>query len=137
LNNGYEVKKNIFISKDVDIATIDISNYTKPFPAVKKIEGDLSKLIVTENICYIGYPTGYNFIKKYSNLNCIKATYSDGVIQNITEKEIMGNWSNAGGASGGPIYNSNGYLIGVNWGHSTEGAFCFAAPIKYALSLIQ
>lgn len=87
----------------------------------------------------VGFPSGIGFQDLKSNDNKIRLFGQDGKINQESNQYSFGfNAATTGGASGSPIFNEYGMLIGVlNAGYMQTQGFNFGIKAKYVKELID
>lgn len=138
-----EVKCSDDINKDVAIIQTETRSLT---PRVKKIidikDADTSEksINVGKNVFTIGFPYGAS-IAINSNQELRNQVHSGSITQNRGEIEFGHDAETAGGASGSPILNDKGRLIGIHHAGMTgvTGAqgFNMGIKAKYILDLVN
>ena len=132
----------IKLDKDKDLALIKVD---KKFPVnqVAKFES-LNNIYKGQPVIAIGTPLNENFFNVVShgiisNKNVsINMTYSDGtntsvLIKNCTMLDFQVN----GGNSGGPVFNSNGRLIGIMSSTNHKQGISFAISLEQIKNFLK
>jgi serine protease Do len=145
-------------AKDI---TADLAAAGTPVPgkdvAILKVErtdlptvplGDDSQVSPGDKVYVIGYPAAATFLPLLSGQSQIEPTLTTGTVS--ARKSLAGGWSAiqmdapiTHGSSGGPVFDSNGKVIGIatfgavdpNTGAELQG-FNFAVPISVAKEFI-
>jgi serine protease Do len=134
-NDGTELKAEL-IGKDpkIDIAVLRVKP-TKPLKAVKF--GDSSKERVGDPVMAIGNPYGFGGSVSAGIISAINRNIGSGSYDNYIQTDAAINKGN----SGGPLFNMNGEVIGVNTAiiSPTGGSIGigFAVPSKTAIPVID
>jgi hypothetical protein len=125
---------------EIDIAKLQLNSKTLPKNAIKI---DINRIAVTKSlvvgsdVCILGFPGGLNyqdFSEKGVDLQVIANTGE--VSKQVTNYKIMYNVATAGGASGSPVFNNEGKLVGVHYsGQLGKQGFNYAILAKYILDL--
>ncbi|GMO14776.1 MAG: FHA domain-containing protein [Termitinemataceae bacterium] len=128
-------------TNEIDVAVIQTKSKTLP-PGTETIV-DLNQAVISDDglapgtsIFSIGFPAGFVFADTGQG---IQANNQDGKItQNRGDFEFGHNISTTGGASGSPIFNEYGKLIGIHHAgfQSTQG-YNMAIKAKYAVELLK
>jgi len=124
----------------IDLAQLQLK--TKILPKNSKAI-NLDNLGITEDlkvgtkICILGFPGGFDFQDVEEGGIDLKLIANAGEIsKEITSYKIMFNAASAGGASGSPVFNKVGQLIGVHYaGQKGKQGFNYAILSKYILDL--
>ncbi|MDE5981207.1 MAG: serine protease, partial [Bacteroidaceae bacterium] len=102
-------------------------------------DSDASEEALTEGrtLFTIGFPYGAN-IAQDSRRDLKNQVHGGSVTQNKGEYEFGHDAETAGGASGSPILNDKGCLIGVHHaGVTGSQGFNYAIKVKYLIDLIK
>ncbi len=149
------------ISSKADVATLQLESPLPPNAAVLELD-DRSESAVTGNpVVLIGYPTGIEGILARAgtdvaqkitgatqNVNrimsllaserLIRPTTTQGHIGDVLEDKIVYDAATTSGGSGGPLFNRDGKVIGVNFAVLKDfGGSNLAVPVKYAKELLK
>jgi pSer/pThr/pTyr-binding forkhead associated (FHA) protein len=127
---------------EIDVAIIQVN--TKTLPVGVQTLVDLNKAVVSdddivlgESIYTIGFPQGFDFALTSQG---IQATNQKGTVnQNRGDIEFGHDMPIVGGASGSPVFNRYGNLIGVvhrGRGHAVHG-FNMAVKARHAVELAK
>lgn len=109
-----------------DVATIKVEG--EEFPAVQLTPTD--SVEVGEKVLAIGHPLGFEHTVSEGLVSAVRHEADQVVIQ-ITAPMSPGN-------SGGPLFNMNGEVIGINTATILEGQnLNFAIPVRYLRPLIH
>ncbi len=124
-------------NNDVDMALLRV-NVRGGTPVVAGIEQN--EPIVGRPIVYIGFPNGVD-LEGFDNLSRTgaTATLTAGTISRTTSDLVQIDGYGATGASGSPILDSRGYVVGVLYGGqaNTGGRIVYAEPARYIAELLQ
>lgn len=138
LENGKSYNGNVVWSdKDIDLAIVKINAQN-----LKSIKiGDSDNIKVAQKVYAIGNPVGFEFqrtvtagiisgLNRTIRLSEEEATYMEDLIQ--TDATINE------GNSGGPLLDSNGYMVGINTVKITSAeGIGFAVPINMVTPIIE
>lgn len=135
-----EIKGHDDTNKDVAV----LQTKTRRLPTgVKRVidinDSDASEEALTEGrtLFTIGFPYGAN-IAQDSHRDLKNQVHGGSVTQNKGEYEFGHDAETAGGASGSPILNDKGRLIGVHHaGVTGSQGFNYAIKVKYLIDLIK
>ena len=125
-------------NEDVDIAVLTFSSLSVPVEIQVATFGDSDLIDVGEFVLAVGHPTGYSFYNSVtlgivSGLNRI-------VDQNSYVNYIQHDAAINSGNSGGPIYNLEGEVIGINvikYATIDIEGMGFSIPINLVKTVIQ
>jgi len=123
------------VAPDVDIATIRIID-AGTWPVVQGLKSDPAGVEVGDPIALIGYPLGLDTPMGTTTVN---TTLAPGTIGKILPDSLLQLDAYSGtGASGSPILDRSGQVIGLEFGGLREsgGRIVLGLPIKRALALI-
>jgi len=151
--------KTIAISKEgVDIAVLRVK--VEGVPVLPLFEGDPRDLR-GKRVLVIGYPTGVNallarsepdFVRevmdKASNMteliaelaarNAVSPLITQGGLNDVRERRLVYDALTTSGGSGGPVFASNGTVVGVNFAVTRDFAGSnFGVPIRFARALLN
>ena len=123
------------VAPDVDIATVRITD-AGTYPVVQGLRTDATGVEVGDPIALIGYPLGLDTPMGTAVVN---TTLAPGTIGKILPDSLLQLDAFSGtGASGSPILDRSGQVIGLEFGGLREsgGRIVLGLPIKRALALI-
>ena len=123
------------LSPDADIATVQITD-PGPFPVIQGLRADPAGVDVGDPIALIGYPLGLDTPMGTTTVN---TTLAMGTIGKILSDSLLQLDAYSGtGASGSPILDRNGQVIGLEFGGLREsgGRIVLGLPIRRALTLL-
>ena len=123
------------VAPDVDIATVRITD-PGTYPVVRGLKADTAGVEVGDPIALIGYPLGLD--APMGNA-VVSPTLAPGTIGKILPDSLLQLDAYSGtGASGSPILDRNGQVIGVEFGGLREsgGRIVVGLPIRRALALL-
>jgi S1-C subfamily serine protease len=123
------------LSPDADIATVQITD-PGPFPVIQGLRPDPAGVDVGDPIALIGYPLGLDTPMGTTTVN---TTLAPGTIGKILPDSLLQLDAYSGtGASGSPIFDRNGQVIGLEFGGLREsgGRIVLGLPIRRALALL-
>lgn len=144
INDIGDFKECITISyhKDYKIDLAKLQLKTKKLPKTSNFInlgnlGNIEDLKVGTKICVLGFPGGLDFQDVDEAGVDLKLIANAGEIsKEVTSYKIMFNAASAGGASGSPVFNKDGQLIGVHHaGQKDKQGFNYAIVSKYILEL--
>ncbi len=123
------------VAPDADIATIRITD-AGTYPVVQGLRSDPAGVQVGDPIALIGYPLGLDTPMGTTTVN---TTLAMGTIGKILPDSLLQLDAYSGtGASGSPILDRNGQVIGLEFGGLPEsgGRIVLGLPIRRALALL-
>jgi len=149
------------ISSEADVATLKL--HTAPPSQAEPLELDArSEASVTgERVVLMGYPTGVEGILARANSDVvqkiaagpqdlsqimsriasqqlIRPTTTQGHIGDVLQDKIVYDAATTSGGSGGPLFNRNGKVIGINFAVLNGfGGSNLAVPARYAANLLK
>jgi serine protease Do len=128
------------VSRDADVATVRITD-PGTYPVVQSLRSDLAGTDVGDPIALIGYPLGMDTpMGGTADRPVVQATLAPGTIGKILPDSLLQLDAYSGtGASGSPIFDRNGRVIGVEFGGLREsgGRIVLGLPIKRAAALLS
>lgn len=126
---------------DMDVAILQLDTKTTPDECarvdVSKAVVDSEKIKVGGYMWYVGFPGGESIA--ITDLDDIQSTSNEGTINKKSDKYSFGfSAASYGGASGSPVFNKHGKLIGVlNAGFSQTQGFNRAIKARYLVELLN
>jgi serine protease Do len=123
------------VAPDADIATIRITD-AGSYPVVQGLKSDPTGVDVGDPIALIGYPLGLDTPMGTTTVN---TTLAPGTIGKILPDSLLQLDAYSGtGASGSPILDRSGQVIGLEFGGLREsgGRIVLGLPIRRALALL-
>jgi S1-C subfamily serine protease len=148
-------------SPDADLATLKLEAPAPPHAAVLKLDDRSQASVTGDPVVLIGYPTGidgilaragadvtrkvagdaHNVTQIVSQLaaqHLIRPTTTQGHIGDVLKDKIVYDAATTSGGSGGPLFNREGKVIGVNFAILTDfGGSNLAVPVRYADGLVK
>ena len=149
------------ISPDADLATLRLQTSAPPHTVLLEIDDRREASVSGDPVVLIGYPTGIEGIlaragsdvtKKVSEnahevtqvvsqlaaQHLIRPTTTQGHIGDVLKDKIVYDAATTSGGSGGPLFNRNGKVIGVNFAILNGfGGSNLAVPVRYADKLVK
>jgi serine protease Do len=127
------------VSADADIALLQITD-TGTFPTVHALRTDLSGTQVGDPIALIGFPLGLDApMGGTAGATIVEPTLAPGTIGKLLPDSLLQLDAYSGtGASGSPIFDRQGQVIGIEFGglRETGGRIVLGVPITRARSLL-
>jgi S1-C subfamily serine protease/DNA-binding response OmpR family regulator len=149
------------VSNDADLATLRLRT-PAPSPATRVAIDDRSAAAVTgDPVVLIGYPTGIEGIlaragtdvtrqvatnaqdvtqimTQLAAQHLIRPTTTQGHIGDVLPDKIVYDAATTSGGSGGPVFNRDGKVIGINFAILAGfGGSNMAVPVRYADTLLK
>jgi S1-C subfamily serine protease len=149
------------ISSKADVATLQLESPPTPNSAVLELDDRTEATVTGDPVVLIGYPTGIEGIlaragadvtQKIAGGNqdvqrimsqlasqcLIRPTTTQGHIGDVLEDKIVYDAATTSGGSGGPLFNREGKVIGINFAVLRDfGGSNLAVPVKYAKDLLK
>jgi len=149
------------ISAKADVATLKLQASAPPHTALLELDDRKEATVSGDPVVLIGYPTGIDGIlaragsdttqkvvenaKEVSQIvsqlaaqHLIRPTTTQGHIGDVLTDKIVYDAATTSGGSGGPLFNRDGKVIGVNFAILTDfGGSNLAVPVRYADELVK
>jgi S1-C subfamily serine protease len=149
------------VSTDADLAVLKLDGAPPAGAEVLKLNGAPSASVTGDPVVLIGYPTGIDGILARAGSDVvnkiagqdqdvdrimaqlaanglIRPTTTQGHIGDLLKSEIVYDAATTSGGSGGPLFNKDGEVIGVNFAILKEfGGSNLAIPARYASQLLK
>ena len=149
------------ISPNADLATLKLQTPAPPHTALLELDERNEASVSGDPVVLIGYPTGIEgilaragtdvtrkvaenahevseIVSQLSAQNLIRPTTTQGHIGDILKDKIVYDAATTSGGSGGPLFNRDGKVIGVNFAILTDfGGSNLAVPVRYADELVK
>jgi S1-C subfamily serine protease/DNA-binding NarL/FixJ family response regulator len=149
------------ISEVADLATFKLQGPPPPGVATLKLDDRSEASVSGEPIILIGYPTGIDgilaragmdvtrkladnahdvtdIVSQLAAQHLIRPTITQGHIGDVLKDKIVYDAATTEGGSGGPLFNHDGKVIGVNFAILANfGGSNMAIPIRYADELLK
>jgi serine protease Do len=134
-SNGTKLAANILSMAIVDIALLQVQP-DKPLPAVKW--GDSSQVKQGQPVIVIGSPLGYTFSVTAGIVSALERDISTSPVDDYIQTDAPINQGN----SGGPLFNVEGQVVGVNTALQSRGnggsiGIGFSIPSNDARFVVQ
>jgi S1-C subfamily serine protease len=149
------------ISPDADLATLKLQNAAPAHATVLKLDERNQASVTGDAVVLIGYPTGIDgilaraggdvtrklaenaqnvtqIVSQLAAQHLIRPTTTQGHIGDVLKDKIVYDAATTSGGSGGPLFNREGKVIGVNFAILTDfGGSNLAVPVRYADGLVK
>ncbi len=149
------------ISSQADVATLQLESPLPPNSAILELDDRTQATVTGDPVVLIGYPTGIEGIlaragtdvaqkivggtqdvnrimSQLASERLIRPTTTQGHIGDVLQDKIVSDAATTSGGSGGPLFNRNGKVVGVNFAVLRDfGGSNLAVPAKYAKELLK
>lgn len=149
------------ISSEADVATLKLENPAPTHTALLELDARSEASVAGEPVVLMGYPTAVEGILARANSDVvqkiasgaqdvsqvmsriasqklIRPTTTQGHIGDVLKDKIVYDAATTSGGSGGPLFNRDGKVIGINFAVlSGFGGSNLAVPARYATDLLR
>ena len=149
------------ISEKADLATLKLQTPAPSHAALLELDNRSEASVSGDPVVLIGYPTGIDgilaragtdvtrkvaenahevsqIVSQLSAQNLIRPTTTQGHIGDVLKDKIVYDAATTSGGSGGPLFNREGKVIGVNFAILNDfGGSNLAVPVRYADELVK
>ena len=149
------------ISSHADLATLRLETPTPPNTPRLELDDRITASVAGDPVVLIGYPTGIEgilaragdattekvtenahqvtqVVSRLAAQRLIRPTTTQGHIGDVLKDKIVYDAATTSGGSGGPLFNRDGKVIGVNFAVLNNfGGSNLAVPIRYADELVK
>ena len=149
------------ISAHADLATLKLQTPAPPHAALLELDDRKEASVSGDPVVLIGYPTGIEgilaragndttqkvvenahevtqIVSQLAAQHLIRPTTTQGHIGDVLTDKIVYDAATTSGGSGGPLFNRNGKVIGVNFAILSDfGGSNLAVPVRYANELVK
>jgi S1-C subfamily serine protease/DNA-binding NarL/FixJ family response regulator len=149
------------ISAKADVATLKLETPAPPRTAILELDDRKEASVSGDPVVLIGYPTGIDgilaragsdtiqkvvenahevsqIVSQLAAQQLIRPTTTQGHIGDVLTDKIVYDAATTSGGSGGPLFNREGKVIGVNFAILTDfGGSNLAVPVRYADELVK
>jgi len=149
------------ISSHADLATLKLQTPAPPHTALLELDDRSEASVTGDPVVLIGYPTGIEgilaragsdvtgkvvenahgvtqIVSQMAAQHLVRPTTTQGHIGDVLKDKIVYDAATTSGGSGGPLFNRNGKVIGVNFAILSDfGGSNLAVPVRYADDLVK
>jgi S1-C subfamily serine protease/DNA-binding response OmpR family regulator len=149
------------ISAQADLATLKLQTAAPPHTAPLVLDDRSEATVTGDPVVLIGYPTGIEgilaragtdttrklaenahevtqIVSQLAAQNLIRPTTTQGHIGDVLKDKIVYDAATTSGGSGGPLFNREGKVVGVNFAILNGfGGSNLAVPVRYATELVK
>ena len=149
------------ISPDADLAVLKLRTPAPPHTTLLELDDRSEATVTGDPVVLIGYPTGIEgilaragsdvtrkvaenahevtqIVSQMASQHLIRPTTTQGHIGDVLKDKIVYDAATTSGGSGGPLFNRNGKVIGVNFAILHDfGGSNLAVPVRYADELLK
>jgi len=149
------------ISPDADLATLRLQTAAPPHTVLLELDDRSEASVSGDPVVLIGYPTGIEgilaragsdvtkkvaenahevtqVVSQLAAQHLIRPTTTQGHIGDVLKDKIVYDAATTSGGSGGPLFNRDGKVIGVNFAILNGfGGSNLAVPVRYADKLVK
>jgi serine protease Do len=149
------------ISSEADVATLKLASPAPPDAVPLELDGRREATVTGEPVVLIGYPTGVEGIlaragsdvaekiadgsqnvsqamTQIASQHLIRPTTTQGHLGDVLPDKLVYDAATTSGGSGGPLFNQNGKVIGINFAILKDfGGSNLAVPARYADDLLK
>jgi S1-C subfamily serine protease len=149
------------ISQHADLATLKLQTPAPPHTALLELDDRSEASVTGDPVVLIGYPTGIEgilaragsdvtrkvaenaqgatqILSQLAGQHLIRPTTTQGHIGDVLKDTIVYDAATTSGGSGGPLFNRDGKVIGVNSAILKDfGGSNLAVPVRYANELVK
>jgi serine protease Do len=149
------------ISSRADVATLKLEAPAPPRVSLLELDDRSEASVTGDPVVLIGYPTGIEgilaragsdvaqkitgdthgvsqIVSQLASQQLIRPTTTQGHIGDVLKDKIVYDAATTSGGSGGPLFNRNGKVIGVNFAILNGfGGSNLAVPVRYATELLK
>jgi S1-C subfamily serine protease/CheY-like chemotaxis protein len=149
------------ISSEADVATLKLETPPPSHAELLELDARSEASVTGEPVVLMGYPTGVEGILARANSDVaqkiasgaqdasqvmsrvasqrlIRPTTTQGHIGDVLKDKIVYDAATTSGGSGGPLFNRDGKVIGINFAVLKDfGGSNLAVPVRYATDLLK
>lgn len=129
----------VALSENVDIAVVQVQRLRGQVPTIQGFADPRAPIAVGEPVAVIGFPSGDDLpMRSGSEADVIRTTFTAGTVSKVLPDLLQIDGYGAPGASGSPIFNSDGDVVGVLYGaqQGTNGRVVFSVPAAFVQDLL-
>jgi pSer/pThr/pTyr-binding forkhead associated (FHA) protein/S1-C subfamily serine protease len=125
----------VALGTDADLAIVKIPDYKGPY--VKKVDWDGTAANQGAPAALIGFPYGTGLAFDDTASHVVRTSMTAGIFSKVAPDFIQFGGITAGGASGSPIFNASGEVVGVHRAGLAAGpGMGFAVPVIKVLKIL-
>jgi pSer/pThr/pTyr-binding forkhead associated (FHA) protein/S1-C subfamily serine protease len=125
----------VALGSDADLAIVKIPDYKGPY--VKKIDWEATAANQGAPAALIGFPYGTGLAFDDTASRVVRTSMTAGIFSKVAPDFIQFGGITAGGASGSPIFNASGEVVGVHRAGLAGGpGMGFAIPVAKVLRIL-
>ncbi|HEY8174927.1 MAG TPA: FHA domain-containing protein [Gemmatimonadaceae bacterium] len=125
----------VAVGTDADLAIVKIPEYRGPY--VKKIDWEGTAANQGAPAALIGFPYGTGLAFDDTASRVVRTSMTAGIFSKVAPDFIQFGGITAGGASGSPIFNASGEVVGVHRAGLADGpGMGFAVPVAKVLKIL-
>jgi S1-C subfamily serine protease len=149
------------ISTQADLATLKLQTPPPPHTALLEIDDRSEASVTGDPVVLIGYPTGIEgilaragsdvtrkvaenahgvtqIVSQLAAQHLVRPTTTQGHIGDVLKDKVVYDAATTSGGSGGPLFNRDGKVTGVNFAILSDfGGSNLAVPVRYAGELVK
>ncbi len=130
----------IALSDNIDIAVVQVRRLRGQIPTIQGFADPDASIGVGEPVAVIGFPLGDDLpMRSGSEADIIRTTFTAGTVSKVLPDLLQIDGYGAPGASGSPIFNSDGDLVGVLYAgqEGTNGRVVYSVPAAFVQDLLR
>jgi S1-C subfamily serine protease len=123
-----------------DLAVVKVENLLGSVPTIRGINDKPGTVQAGDPVALIGFPLGVELpMGAEAGREVAKTTFGAGTVSKVLLERLQIDGYSAQGASGSPIFNRDGELVGVLYGgaEGTGGRVLYAVPSRFVTQLLQ
>ena len=125
--------------RDADLALVQVEGIVGSVPTVARLPDDASAVRPGDPIALIGFPHGDDLpMRSRGEHPVIRTSFTAGIVSKVLPELLQLDGYGAQGASGSPMFDRNGELVGVLYGGQpgTDGRIVFGVPVGFVRELL-
>ena len=128
------------LAPDADLAVVKVENLLGSVPTIRGVNDKPGTVQAGDPVAMIGFPFGVELPMGFeAGREVAKTSFGAGTVSKVLPERLQIDGYSAQGASGSPIFNRDGELVGVLYGgqQGTGGRVIYAVPSGYVTRLLQ